>query len=319
MTVPELGRPMLRHMVGLLFVMLTAVGSGCATVSHPPFQQFAEAVQQLRTGMDASLSVVYDATRERALEDVAGGAALTAALLTAPPNDPFGWESSSPPLFLTVARFRDGVHRLNSSLVDYAGVMSQLASPDLLKPETFTQLATDLNGNLRTALPALGVTAPPNREIAIFSTVATAAFRAYLQNKQRSGLIEAIAKNQDAIESAAGLGRDAMALTVRAVRSEYDLKSTALANAIASAGGASEARRAKARELLELNDRFVKDLSVLRTMHQSYASIPAAHRELAAAAADPKLGVATIRRLYEEGRDLQRLYEELAKQDAKKK
>lgn len=308
------------HAVVIVSLFTVVVLSGCATVSQPPFQHFADSVQQLRTGADTSLGVVYDRTRDRAIDETArGGEALLAVLLTAPADDPFGWTSSRSPLFLTAARFRDGVYRLNSSLVDYAATLSQLASPDLLKPETFNQLATDLNGNLRQALPALGVTTPPNKEIAIFSTVATAAFRAYLQNKQRSALVEALTKNQDAIETAASLGRDAIALTVRAVRNEYEQKSAALAAGIASPGLSDADKRAKARELIDLNDRFIKELAILRKLHQSYTAVPAAHRELAAATVDPKLGIAAIRLLYDEGRDLQRLYEDLAKQDTKKK
>lgn len=315
MRVLELGR---RTALTLLVATVVAVAAACAPVSQPPFQQFGESVQQLRTGIDTSLSAVYDDTRERAIDGVANGTAVTAALLTAPADDAYGWESSRPQLFLTVARFRDGVYRLNSSLIDYAGVLAQLASPDLLSPNTFNELATDLNSNLRTALPALGVSAPPSKEIAIFSTVATAGFRAYLENKQRSALIEAIKKNQDVIDTAAGLGRDATDLTVRAVRSEYELKSKALADVVTDARASTSEKRASAKSLLELNDRFVRELTVLRTMRQAYVALPAAHRELAANAADPKLSIATIQRLYQAGLDLQRLYAGLVKADTKK-
>jgi hypothetical protein len=261
---------------------------------------------------------LYDQARDRYVDETAqGGAALQGALLTSVEGDPFAWTSSSAPLFLQIARFRDGVYRFNSTLVDYAGALAQLASPDLLKPETFDQLATDLNGNLRKALPALGVN-PGNQPIAIFSTVATAAFRAYLQNKQRSSLVEALTKNQEAIQNTAGLGQSAVKITVLAVRSEYDLRSNGLAQDLARVDAPAAERSTKSRALVDLNDRFIKELAVLRALYQSYVDLPAAHQDLAAATGDPKLGIAAIQRLYEQGREMERLYEQLSKDDKKK-
>jgi len=302
-----------------MFSLLVAlVVTGCATISQPPFQQFADSVQKVRSGADSALGGLYDQARDRYVDETAqGGAALQGALLTSVEGDPFAWTSSSAPLFLQIARFRDGVYRFNSTLVDYAGALAQLASPDLLKPETFDQLATDLNGNLRKALPALGVN-PGNQPIAIFSTVATAAFRAYLQNKQRSSLVEALTKNQEAIQNTAGLGQSAVKITVLAVRSEYDLRSNTLAQDLARAGAPAAERSTKARALVDLNDRFIKELAILRALYQSYVDLPAAHQDLAAATGDPKLGIAAIQRLYEQGREMERLYEQLSKDDKKK-
>jgi len=316
-TVPS-RRPARTHQLALLSLLLALIATGCATVSQPPFQQFADSVQKVRSGADSALGGLYDQARDRYVDETAqGGTALQAALLTAVPGDPFAWSSSSAPLFLQIARFRDGVYRFNSTLVDYAATLAQLASPDLLKPETFDQLATDLNGNLRKALPALGVPAD-NQSIAIFSTAATAAFRAYLQNKQRSSLLDALTKNQEAIQNTAGLGRDAVTITVLAARNEYDLRSSALAEDIARTGASAAERAAKARALVDLNDRFMKELAVLRALNQSYVDLPAAHRDLTAATGDSSVGIAAIRRLYDQGREMERLYEQLSKDDKKK-
>ena len=305
----------------LLAIVVAFAITGCATttaISQQPFQEFAESLQKVRSGADNSLGAVYDQTRARYIENAAlGGPGLDAVLLTTAPNDPFRWASSggSVPLFLTEARFRDGVYRLNSSLVDYATALVQLSSPDLLNPETFNALATDLNNNLNKALPALGVQ-PPSQGVAIFSAAATAGFRLYLQNKQRSALADAISKNQSAIQDTAKLGRSAMELTVREVANEYAERSTALAREIQGAPEAS--KRAKAKDLIDLDDAFIKDLAVLRALHQSYIDLPAAHADLAAAAGDSKVGIGAIRRLYEQGRELERLYEQLIKQNKSK-
>jgi hypothetical protein len=294
--------------------------AGCASISPAPFTAFTTSVQQLREGADASLSVVHERTRDRYIAEAAEGdvTKVQALLLTQPPGDPFGWSSANPPLFLKAARFREGVYRLNSVLVSYAGLLGQLASPELVSSEKFEQLAKDLNGNLRNAVQALGVSSPPNKEIAIFSTLATTAFRLYLQNKQRTSLLEALNSNQSAVQNAAELGASAVRLTAAALRHEYDLGSANLANLVAKPNVSSSQKQAAVRDLVELDENFMKEMAVLRILHQSYGVVPAAHLELARGVADPKLGLPTVIELLENGRNLLRLYEELSKDDKKK-
>jgi hypothetical protein len=305
-------------LVRILAIVLAIHGvAGCASISPAPFTALTTSIQELRDGADASLSLVHERTRDRYIAEVAAGnvAKVEGLLLTQPAGDPFGWASSDPPLFLKVARFRDGVHRLNSVLVDYAGLLGQLASPDLVSPEKFEQLARDLNDNLRTSVQALGVSAPSNKEIAIFSTLSTAAFQAYLKNKQRSSLLKALNSNQPAIQEAAELGASAVRITGAALRNEYNHSSAKLAASIANPKLSDSGKQATLRELIELDEKFIKEISVLRTLHQSYMALPAAHQELALGLVDPKRGLPMILELLEKARDLNRLHDELSKGD----
>jgi hypothetical protein len=305
-------------LVRILVIVLAILGvAGCASISPAPFTALTTSIQELRDGADTSLSLVHERTRDRYIAEVAAGnvAKVEGLLLTQPAGDPFGWASPDPPLFLKVARFRDGVHRLNSVLVGYAGLLGQLASPDLVSPEKFEQLARDLNDNLRTSVQALGVSAASNKEIAIFSTLGTAAFQAYLKNKQRSSLLEALNSNQPAIQEAAKLGASAVRITAMALRNEYNHSSAKLAALIANPKLSDSGKQATLRELIELDEKFIKEISVLRTLHQSYMALPAAHQELAAGLVDPKRGIPMILELLENARDLNRLHDELSKGD----
>ena len=128
-------RPARRHTLTMFSLLVALVVTGCATVSQPPFQQFADSVQKVRSGADSALGGLYDQARDRYVDETAqGGAALQGALLTSVEGDPFAWTSSSAPLFLQIARFRDGVYRFNSTLVDYAGALAQLASQTSSSP-----------------------------------------------------------------------------------------------------------------------------------------------------------------------------------------
>jgi hypothetical protein len=310
-----------RRPVCILAIALAILGiAGCASISPAPFTAFTTSIQQLRDGADASLSVVHERTRDRYIAEAADGdvAKVQALLLTQPPGDPFGWASANPPLFLKAARFKEGVYRLNSVLVGYAGLLVQLASPELVSSENFEQLAKDLNGNLRNAVQALGVSSPSNKEIAIFSTLATTAFRVYLQNKQRTSLLEALNSNQPAIQNTAELVASAVRLTAAAVRHEYDLSSAKLANLVATPTVSNSQRQTAIRDLVEVDETFIKEISMLRILHQSYVALPAAHLELATGVADPKLGLPMVIELLENGRELFRLYQELNKDDKKK-
>jgi len=313
--------PILHRPLCFLAIVLTILGvAGCASISPAPFTALTSSIQQLRDGADASLSVVHERTRDRYIAEAAEGdvAKVQALLLTQPPGDPFGWASANPPLFLKAARFREGVYRLNSVLVGYAGLLGQLASPELVSSEKFEQLANDLNGNLRNAVQALGVSSPSNKEIAIFSTLATTAFRVYLQNKQRTSLLEALNSNQLAIQNAAELGASAVRLTAAALRHEYDLSSAKLANLVAKPTVSNSQKQTAITDLVELDEKFIKEMSMLRILHQSYVAVPAAHLELAIGVADPKLGLPMVIELLENGRELYRLYQELSKDDKKK-
>ena len=317
---PIVHRP-LCFLVRILTIVLAILGvAGCASISPAPFTALTTSIQQLRDGADASLSLVHERTRNRYIVEAAAGdvAKVEALLLTQPAGDPFGWASPDPPLFLKVARFREGVHRLNSVLVGYAGLLGQLASPDLVSPEQFEKLARDLNDNLRTSVQAFADSGPSNKEIAIFSTLGTAAFQAYLKNKQRSSLLKALNSNQPAIQGTAELGASAVRITAMALRNEYDHSSQKLAVLIASSKLSDSGKQATLRELIELDEKFIKEISILRILHQSYMALPAAHQELATGVTDPKRGLPMVIELLENGRELYRLYEELSKDDKKK-
>jgi|RhiMetdeSRZDD1v2_1073273.scaffolds.fasta_scaffold259712_2 hypothetical protein len=299
----------------------TTVFGACATgnISSAPFEQMSSSMLQVRTGADASLGVLYDRARDRYIATATADVDQVEALkLTRPkPGDTFGWTSSKTPLFLTTARFREGVYRLNSTIIEYSNTLGRLANQDLIDPAAFNQLAKDLNGNLNSAVTALGVQ-PSGREIAIFSTVASAAFEAYLRHQQRSALVKALRENQPAIQNVGELGAQAVRITAEALRSEYDLRSRDLAVA-AAPPGTPASRQAAVRELADFDDRFVKELSALKVLHDTYVALPAAHQEVATSLEQSRLGLASLQALFQNGQDLFRRYEELAGKDKKTK
>jgi hypothetical protein len=298
----------------IILILLGTAFSACATgnVSSTAFEQMSASMLQVRTGADASLGALYDRTRDRYIATAAADVEKVEALKLSrsATGETFGWKSSKPPLFLTTARFREGVYRLNSAVIQYSNALSRLANKDLIDPATFNQLAKDLNGNLNSAVTALDVQTG-GKEIAIFSTAASAAFEAYLRNQQRSALVKALRENQTAVQHVGELGAQAVRITAEALRSEYDIRSTELA-AAAAPPRTPASREAAVRDLADLDDRFVKELSTLQVLHDTYVALPAAHQELATSLEGSQFGLASVQELFHNGQDLFRRYEELA-------
>lgn len=310
------------HSITTWALTLVAIGlSGCASISPAPFNSLSNSVQQLRGGADASLGMVIDLSRERYIAEGAVGDLgknLERLKLKQKGGDKFSWDSSDPPLFLKAAQFREGVYQLNSVLVDYTNLLAQLASPDLVAPPVFDNLATDLNGNLRNAAKALP-SHSADTEIAILSAASTAAFRAYLQNRQRASLVSALKNNQAAFCNVATLGANAVEIEASNLRKEYQEVSFLISDALSGPPTpAAEQKEVLIRKLVELDEKFIKELVVLKALHQSYRALPAAHSELAKGLADPNLGLPMIQEIFENSQRLYRLYEELRKPDGGK-
>lgn len=304
------------HSITTWALTLVAVGlSGCASISPAPFNSLSSSVQQLRGGADASLGMVTDLSRERYIAEGAAGDTSNYAKrlqLTEKNGDRFGWISPNPPLFLKAAQFREGLYQLNSVLVDYTNLLAQLASPDLVAPSVFDGLARDLNSNLRNAASTLSPKSS-DKEIAIISTASTAAFRAYLQHRQRASLISALKNNQAAFSNVASLGENAVEIEEKYLLKEYQDASHSISTALLQPALSVKQKEVLLRKLVKLDEKLIKELAVLKALHQSYKALPAAHSELAKGLANPKLGLPMIQEIFENSQRLYRLYEELRK------
>src|SRR5439155_17163170 len=125
----------------------------------------------------------------------------------------------------------------------------------------------------------------------------------YLRDQQRSALVKALRENQPAVQNVAELGAQAVRITADALRSDYDLRSRDLAVA-AAPPGTPASRQAAVRDLADLDDRFVKELSALHVLHDTYITLPAAHQEVATRLEHSAFGLASVGALFQNGQDL---------------
>jgi len=302
----------------LALALLGPPSLGCASVDPAPFEELATSLQSLRDGSAAALEVTQTESREafvgRVVAETGRGdpSTLEGALLL-DPEPPFGWSyaAGEAPLYVEARRFRAGVAAVNDALVRYAGLLAELAAPELVDADRFEAMARRLDADLGAGARQLGLEGEEaERGVALFSVAATAAARAYLEGRRRDELLAVLDETQPAIDALAGRLARAMELAGRSATASYQRRSAALAGRIP---GASEASRRRAIEaLVDLNDRYTTRLETLRRLAHAYASLPTAHDELRRAVEESRGALPAVRELFEAGRELQALYRELA-------
>lgn len=307
--------PAARSSVGPLLAALSLVLlTGCATVDPAPFAQFASSLQPLRAGSDTQAGATVEASRQDLIQRVATGEITADQLQLAPvPSQPFRMAygfAENEPNFIKFNRFRQGLAALNDAMIDYAQSLVVLSGGgeggDILPTAAqFDQLARDLNANAGSAAEALGVSLDADRQ-ALLSAAAIQLFKTYIESKRRRALAAAIAEVQPRVEELATSAQNAVRLLASPVVSEYSDRVLPLATASPP----------NAVPILKLNDDTQATLAALESLWRSYGALPAAHRDLAAAANEKKTGLAGIVALGNEAVHLQGLLTELQKANA---
>ncbi|MFQ5667815.1 MAG: hypothetical protein ACE5I7_15490 [Candidatus Binatia bacterium] len=305
--------------------LLAVVALGCGAVEVRPFEEFAKAVGEVRQGADDALKHNAEQARARVVSELVQDSVAAPRevavkyTLRQRQADPLEIAHEGLPLFFEARWFREGVYGLNTSIVDYAALLHELAKPELLPQEKFDKLAKQLNANLRDAAKALPAQKPIDpHKIGLFATAASGVTQSAIEWRRRRHLQRAIRDNQGAIDAVALLGRDAVNLAATQLWQEYGLRNQPLLVVLVTPRSSASARKAAAKKLIKLNEEQMKRIQTLRTLDESYAALPAAHRELATALNNPKLGLESIRNLYDTGTRLHQLYEELAPERRRK-
>ena len=303
-------------LLGIAFALL--VFSGCAKVNPKPFDQFSESTQKLRDGADAALKVNEEANKERFIDTTAekiltpdGAEVIVNLQLGVEREDPFSWRMEQTPLFMESQIFRNGIYVLNSSLVQYAELLKELASPELLSTERFDSMAKDLNANLTSAAKTLKIV-DKDKELAIFSVTATEILKSFLESQRKEALIRALKNNQRNMEQISKMMTSAIITATTNLNKNYTDSSSRLMEDLASPTEKKlKEKRQKVIAFLDMNQQYTNRLAVLRTLHDSYAALPRVNLEMVKLTEDPKFTSSTIKEIFENGKHLKNLYDEI--------
>lgn len=311
----------------LLAVSLILFMTGCASVDPEPFSKFADSLLPLRDAVDAQAASVVAGSRQDIIQMVADDPDSVADLQLGWPDDgshfnlgyvlmededlesdmvrESGQDKVKEPNFVKFKRMQLGLSAMNEAMISYARSLETLSggaeTGDILPSTTeFGQMAQNLNNSAGTAAAALKISADPGKQ-ALLSTAAVQLFKAYIENKRSKDLVAAIEKVQPQVEAYSRSARLAVDLFAEIVKKEYSKNIIPLL----------EVKPPNAAAVLDFNDATQSTLAMLQSMANSYAALPAAHRDLIAAAHNKTAGMTGIIALGEEAMRLNGLVKQL--------
>lgn len=318
--VREIKSRLVLHSLELLLfsVSIFPLLTGCSSVKPAPFQAFSQSVQQLKLGTDKALETNQAMSSVRFLREAVrttgtGDTKRVEQLrLRIDEKNPFSIDPKTIPLFMKAEQFRHAAGRAMGVFATYAELLVRLSSPELLPRETFDKMTSDLNANAYDAALSFGSSTPPDpQKVALFSTIAVALTREYLESKRRAKLVDALGSNQPNVNAFAQHMREGVKIAAIHAAQEYDEESQELfRNMVTRTGPASEPDRRNAiQALIELDRKYLDQVNVLQSLYDAFGQLPNAHAELINATANPDLNVSTIVALLEEGKRLEGLYD----------
>ena len=305
-----------RNIGARLAVLVLLTSTACATPSTAPFENFSTSIATVREGANEALKNNEEGARQYLIATAVSAAeagdagAINDLRVNVESDNPLSLERERVPPFLASRSFREGLYALNGALVDYAGLLSQLAAPELVNPEEFETLAKELNQNTLDALEAIGASDVGADEVALFSTTASAIANALVERQRKKRLLDHLEEAQPKVVKVVEHARKAVKLAAIELGENYREEAQPAARIVATGGNATTRAKAAA-DLVSAGERFVGRLETLQALDRAYAKLPDAHTDLKKGVNYPKASLESIRVLYQEGRRLQRLHKEI--------
>ncbi len=292
----------------------TAVGTAlflqaCSSVDPRPFERFNRSVAEAAKGADAALATGQSWTRTGHIEAMASDPKAKFSDLVILPGEGYDWRWERKPVCLEMGKARLALADLNQSFLSYSELLSQLASDKAIDQERLDAAAAELNNGAKEALDSVGLSSPDGA--AMFSTAAIELARVALETRRAADLAKAIKSNQPCVKAYARLCAE-LVKTIRGASKSYYADACEPFR-LSWEKGAPAARRQTAAAMLDLNDKFINAMRILAELERLYDTLPKAHADLAKAITEPSLDTAELRRLYNSGLRIQRLYNQLKK------
>ena len=303
-----------------LLALGSCAGAGCAALHPSAFQQYREAVQAVQAGAGEALRLNHQWTRESLLDKLGADpqARLTPLILETGEN--YSWNLPATNLLFTLKKTEEAFDKLNGVFLRYADLLARLAGNPASETARFEHLASELNAEAQAAAAAIqqaaalhGQPAPADRgTVAWFSLGFTEGLRLYQAHERRGRLREILKTNQPVVQAYAENGTRLIRILNVTFKKNYQDRAEVLHHRWQSAPLLSE-RREIAGSLLDLNDQFIGTVELLREWERAYELLPASHAALATALGRRESALEAVDELYQSGKRLHRLYQQLSK------
>ena len=308
-------------LLGLVMLLgLILLSSACQTMtaaSAKPFNQFVESTAQVSQGLDKALATSKSMSEERFIKDALAKAEKedfteVDSLVLKSTQKVMHWDRRNAPLFLKVETFNLAANQMTQALQTYAQTLAKLASPELISIEKFDELSTDLNIQSKAAYSLLsGKDNPSDEETALISTIATTAFKSYIDDKQVRSLQEAMKENQKQITKFSGHMAEGILTAVKHHKTEYNKKiNEHLRNfqAVDKNGKPRADRPVHLNKMIETNRIFIHNMEVFQRAYSTFKILPSAHRQLYESLDKPASTLTIVNTFMQEGLRLATTY-----------
>ena len=259
--------------------------SACASVSPipaSPFQQFHASVVQLAASADQALATEQELTYRRYIESVApAGEIGQLKLLDDPEASIFEMKVADVPLFQEIQTTRSHLGSLHSLLGDYAELLLVLAgASDTSQSIDAVAVATELRTKATSLAESLD--ANPDLDNDWFFGFGVLA-QEYVESKRRDQLVSLLRSADDEMRAFAELGQQLSMLSAAGIQTEYDASFSARTQGVNELD--TRQRQELVAGLLELNAQTLRQLELLKQLHDAYGALPGAHLQLQSAVA----------------------------------
>jgi hypothetical protein len=291
------------------FVLLTV--AGCSSIPQAPFETFNESLISLNQGTERAIAGLLPLSEERFKRELKSQLAKKQkthllALRIRAGAGPFDIKLS--PIFFKTQQFGFGVNQVTSVMVDYSGLLLELSSPELISKEKFDSLSKDLNAKAINALKTID-TSPSQKageNIALFSTAAGEAAKAFLEAKRKKNLLIVLSNNQKAIDEYANRMKKAVEIIAEAYHNEYQANFKIISKKITD----PNTRDSAIEEVITLNRDHVENVKTLKELHDAFGQIPLAHNSLIKVVQNSNESLDGIIAVLESGKRFKESYEQ---------
>lgn len=300
------------HQLRLLLAAFSCLAlGGCASVSPlpaSPFQQFHASVVQLAASADQALAAEQALTYRRYIETVASSGEIGQLKLQDDPDASiFEMHVANVPLFRDIQATRSNLASLHALLERYAGLLLVLAGAGESSQSVDAVAAA---AELRTRASSLAETlqAKPDIENDWFFGFGVLA-QEYAESKRRELLIGLLQSADDEMRAIALLGQQVSMLSAAGIQAEYNASYGRQTRGVNELG--ERERQELVADLLELNAQTLRQLGLLKQLHDAYGALPGAHLQLKSAVASGTAPSASALLSYAESlRDRYRFFNE---------
>jgi hypothetical protein len=264
------------------WVVCLGLLAGCSGIDPTPFTRFHQGAQTLADSVQTLESTVVDETRARELAEIAADPARFPELEIQFDTPAYDWsyptDATDPLVFTALENRAQASEHLNELFAAYAKLLEGLAGFQVTDEQLDAQ-AQAIEGEAGKVLDAVGKDgAQP--AVNFLTNLFLEGARVYAEHKQKRKLEEIIEAQQPSVERFAKMGMSLMEDSALDLADEYQRSFQDVQRQVPTASDTA-AVETLVDQAMTLNDGLTKNLAVVRNLHAVYASLPAAHAELA--------------------------------------